>query len=100
MKKIRVRYALVNEDGSPATWCHQDDMETPIVANTLAKLIDQMGDWCDCGSSYVLDNLDGAIFTDEANSGDKFRIIRQVIKTTDLQPEDLAVLKTLHGEDH
>jgi hypothetical protein len=96
----RVQYTLVGvKDGQPATMTHQDDEETPLVAGSLSGLINWLGDWCDCGTDYVLKNLKGDIFVDKSNSGEQYRIIREEVEELPLTAEDNKEIEELRKKD-
>lgn len=99
--RSHTQYALLHKDSQePATFTHQDDLETPLVDGSLDGLIDKIGDWCDCGYAYVLKHLQGDTFRDELRAFKDYVIVRQVVETDELSADDLAELAQLRaGED-
>ncbi len=95
-----IEYALVRtEDGGFATLTHQDDEETPLIADSLAELIDRLSTWGDCSEEYIFEGLKGDKFVFESNSDEEYKIIRREVETLDLNQDDLAELAELRKED-
>ena len=77
------RYLLINNETlEPACWCHQDDMEDPIVGDSLEDLLNQAADWADLASVDFVES-------DEFKS---HTIIKEVIAREVLDKVDEAEL--------
>lgn len=47
-------YVLVDDKGEDCNWCHQDDMENPVVADDIVSLVSQAMDWANvCGGVAI-----------------------------------------------
>ena len=92
---MATRYILMTADGSPAMWCHQDDMEDPVVAGGIPELLDVAAEWADFGST--LDFIDGMGENSEGQRGQYFgyRIMRQEIQDFPLSAEELALIEQI-----
>ena len=92
------RYALLDAKGSPATLCHQDDEETPIVSSTLKGLIYAIAEWGDVGEDTVLKALREDLTFDNGDLGGEeevFKIVRQVVVTKPTTEDDKAKVKRM-----
>ena len=87
MKTKRVQYALVKkaDNSDPATLTHQDDLESPLVGETLEELFDKMGDWGDMSPEDVVKDM----MKDKDSEFFQYEIIRQEIKAVPLTKADL-----------
>lgn len=89
------RYILMTADGAPAMWCHQDDMEDPVVADGIPELLETAAEWADIGST--LDFIDEMGENSEGQRGQYFgyRIMRQEIQDFPLSAEELALIERI-----
>lgn len=86
-KGTKIQYALVKKgSGESATLTHQDDLESPLVGDTLSELFSAMGDWSDMGTTTTLRHMKkGGEFED-------YEIIKQEINIVPLTDEDRKVI--------
>ena len=92
-KRTRFQYVLVDKTtGDPAMWCHQDDMENPVVAPTIKQLVRAAADWAD----FAVDT-----FLKEMRSGgslENYTIAEEVLIQGDLSAEAAGELKKIIAE--
>lgn len=93
LTKKRTQYVLVEKaTGDQAMWCHQDDMENPVVAPTIKQLVSVAADWAD----YA-----GVTFLEEMRPGgslESYTIAKEVIVQSGLSAEDADELKRITAE--
>jgi len=89
-----IEYILVKADDPDelATFTHQDDMETPLVASTIKDLIGQIEEWTDYCN--IRDELrdDGTVVMPDYynNSTETWKIVRRTVtRQQALSPADL-----------
>ncbi len=90
----KVEYALVYPDGSAVLRNHQDDHETPIVADSLNGLFREIEDFSDMSVDDLdvdeRDGVVGGITLDE-----QLFIVRREVRVLALTGDDLQQLASL-----
>ena len=91
--KKRTQYVLADkETGDQAMWCHQDDMENPIVAPTIEQLISAASEWADFGECIFLEEMR------PGGSLEKYVIAKEVLVQSCLSAEEADELKRIIAE--
>lgn len=95
MPDVYNRFILIDANGDECMHYHQDDMEDPIVADTIKTLLCRAADWADLG---VKDFIRLHLFP--AGEPAKFfifheRVVRRPLD--DRENIDLAGLRTQYG---
>ena len=68
---------------------HQDDLENPLVADTIEGLVSVAGDWSDLGDDgFLREMLEGGEYAD-------YKIVRESVIATELGESGLAELRRL-----
>ncbi len=85
----RIQYVFVDADG-PVMRCHQDDMEDPVVAGTLAGCIDVAADVADTDTTGLFEAM-----VENGSGYEGCYFIREEIETFDLSPEESAEVEAI-----
>ena len=84
----KVAHQVVVPEAHP-TLTHQDDLESPLVGDTLEELFDKMGDWGDMSPEDVVKDM----MKDKDSEFFQYEIIRQEIKQVPLTKADLKEIE-------
>ncbi len=97
-----VRYALKRIDGTTVGFRHQDDLETPIIGNTIPDLITEIEDWNGGDIYSIVETLDpetGKFTLDTGDGPEEYEIIREEYDELRLTADDLAVVRQIVEEE-
>ena len=93
LTKKRTQYVLVKKDtGDSAMWCHQDDMENPVVAPTIKQLVSTAADWVDFAVDTFLEEMR------PGGSLEDYIIAKEILVQSGLSSEDSDELKKITAE--
>ena len=94
-KEPFIQYSLTNLNGEPVALVHQDDIESSMTADSIDSLFDLISFWSGYSESGLLEDFNGDILTID---GHQFRIVRQIVTTTELDREDNEEIQRLRDE--